>query len=635
MIPLIRQFEEAEKIEATEAKKEARKDAARARKRVKGEILAQCRAGLPDNALGWLDATYVLTVDGVKWPPLLGSGGNDGRLDFSNNFMQNVVSALNIGDQGGGETTARERLVAALFNEGSPRLMKRTTGLYNPGGVGGSNASVGFDGVALTNPWDYVLLFEGALLFAGAAARRLSSETRSKAVFPFTVDGSAAGYGTSADSEYGSLTEFWAPIWDRSTNLKELTHLVSEGRAQIGRRQGVTGTDFARAVVGLGTVRGVSQFQRYGFLERNGQSDLAVPLGRFYTPDDKNATDRALLANVLFDLDGWLDVLRRNASGSEAPIGIGMALRQIDEAIMGFCQRGDQRDLQDVLIAVGHAERWLSRSKLSDDKDKGKGVQPLNRLSVDWIGHANDKLPVFRLARAVASILHEPAQGKPAVGPVRWNLEPVGAPEQRLKWMKDSTSFVWSAGDPLSNMLAVLERRCLDGRREGLRHPPLAARHTAQLSDIVAFLNEEIDHQRIVDLALPLSFISYRRRLKASDYRQKAPLGLPAAYAAMKLTLLPGEFKCPEFGMDEGIDIAMDPSMLVLLRADRVSDAYDVAYRRLRASGLRPLSDDPGIRDGAALGRRLAAALLFPLDESAHYALAQRALRKPDRLGTK
>ena len=25
-------------------------------------------------------------------PPLLGTGGNDGRLEFSNNFMQNVVS---------------------------------------------------------------------------------------------------------------------------------------------------------------------------------------------------------------------------------------------------------------------------------------------------------------------------------------------------------------------------------------------------------------------------------------------------------------------------------------------------------------------------------------------------------------
>ena len=52
-------------------------------------------------------------------------------------------------------------------------------------------------------------------MFAGAAARRLSLQASSKAVFPFTVDNSAAGYGTSADSEYGdsSRAEFWAPLW--------------------------------------------------------------------------------------------------------------------------------------------------------------------------------------------------------------------------------------------------------------------------------------------------------------------------------------------------------------------------------------------------------------------------------------
>ena len=66
--------------------------------------------------------------------------------------------------------------------------------------------------------------------------------------------------------------------------------------------------------------------------------------------------------------------------------------------------------------------------------------------------------------------------------------------------------------------------------------------------------------------------------------------------------------------------------MLAMLRAGRVDEAYRVAHRRLRASGLRPLSDEPGIADQSALGRRLAAALLFPLDKSAHCALAKRAL---------
>ena len=209
-------------------------------------------------------------------------------------------------------------------------MRKRSTGFFNPGSVGGANASVGFNDESMTNPWDYVLMFEGTLLFAGAAARRLSPQSSPKAVFPFTVDNTAAGYGTSADSEYGgsARAEFWAPLWDQPANLNELTHLASEGRAQLGRRQVSNGTNFARAVAGLGTERGVSQFQRYGFLERNGLAFLAAPLGRFYIQDDRGT---AQAANVLFDLDPWLESLRRAATGRNAPAGLGTALRQVEQ----------------------------------------------------------------------------------------------------------------------------------------------------------------------------------------------------------------------------------------------------------------------------------------------------------------
>ena len=592
------------------------------KKKLKEWTLAQCRAEFPDDVLDWLDAAYVLTAGGPKFPPLLGTGGNDGRLEFSNNFMQNVVSALNIDERRNGEAIARNRLTAALFKEGSPELMKkRSTGFYNPGGVGGANASVGFNDEALTNPWDYVFMFEGTMMFAGAAARRLSSQASSKAVFPFTVDNSAAGYGTSADAEYGdsSRAEFWAPLWGRPANLQELNHLVSEGRAQMGRRQGTNGTDFARAVAGLGTERGISQFERYGFMVRNGLSYLAAPLGRFYTPNDTDMVKRANLANVLFDLDGWLDRLRRNASGSRTPAGLRTVLRQVEGGIIEFCQRGRERDLQDVLVGVGRAERWLSNSGLREN------VRPLN-LSSDWVGHADDNSAEFRLARAMASILHEPIQGERKVGPIRENLEPVDT-SRGISWHGDSTSFVWNAGDPLANMLTVLERRCLDARMQTLDHPhaPLKSAYSAQLDDIIPFLNGDVDVQRVADLALPLSFVRYWHHQEGENPQQNGPLnapsGLPAAYAAMKLTLLAGKFNAD-------LGISMEPSMLAMLRAGRVKDAYRVAYRRLTASGLRPMSDKPGIPDRSDMGRSLAAALLFPLHESAYNALAERALQQ-------
>lgn len=593
--------------------------------------LAKCRAEFPDDALDWLDATYVLTEDGATFPPLLGTGGNDGRLEFSNNFMQNVISALNLDERRDGVSLARSRLIAALFNDGSPESMrKRSTGFYNPGGVGGANASVGFNDVALTNPWDYVLMLEGVLMFAGAATRRLVSPSSPKAVFPFTADSSPAGYGTSADSEYGysSRAEFWAPLWDRPTSSQELRHVLSEGRAQIGRRQGANGTDFARAVVGLGTESGVRQFQRHGFMARNGLAYLAAPLGRFYTPDH-NASERTHLANVLFDLDSWLYSLRRNASGSSVPTGLGTVLRQIEVAILEFCQRGRPRDLQEVLIAVGRAERWVGRSVLR------QSVGPLSRLSWEWTHHAYDGSAEFRLARAMASILPEPPEGNRKVGPIRENLEPVDT-GGRPSWRDNSASFVWGAGDAYSNMVAVLERRCLEGRMSGTREGtslPLNGTYSATFSDLVSLIDGRVDAQRLSDIAMPLSFATYWPRQARGDSQPhrsfSTPVDLPSAYAVMKLTLLSGKFKLPEYGVEDGIDIAMEPSMLSMLRKGRIEDAYRIACRRLRASGLRPISNDPGIRNGLEQGRRLAAALLFPLDDRSHGALAECALRKP------
>ncbi len=588
-------------------------------------ILTQCRVQFPDDALDWLDATYVLTSDGSKYPPLLGTGGNDGRLEFSRNFFQNLVLALNLNDRRNGDAVIRDQVTAALFNEGYPRLEKRTNGFFNPGSVGGANSSVGFSGAALTNPWDYVLMFEGALMFAGAAARRLSPQARTKAVFPFTVDNSAGGYGTAADSEYGdsSRAEFWAPVWDSPASFFELSQLVSEGRAQVGRRQAETGTDFARAVAGLGADRGVRQFHRYGFLVRNGLAYLAAPLGRFHIPEgDRRISERA---NVLFDLDSWLSRVRGYSSGNSAPAGLRTHLSQIERTIIEFCQRGEPRDLQDVLIAVGKMERWLAKSSIRDR------IDPLDSLSWEWVEHAKDDDTMeFRLARSLASVLQEPRGGQRQVGPIRENLESVRTHQyQRAKWDDANRSFVWTAGDPLPNMLAVLTRRCLDGRMNGLNHPPLDSRWSAQLNDIVAFLNGEVDYQRIADLALPLSFIRYGQRQSYSELQQNAPPDLPAAYAAMKLTLLPRcKFVCPEFQADT--EIRMEPSIPALLRAGRVQDAYDRACRRLWSSGLRPLTDNPGMSNGPGQARRLAAALLFPLDETANRALAQRALRQPE-----
>ena len=589
----------------------------------KDRILARCRNTFPDSALEWIDATYALTNGRPAYPPLTSNGGTlrtSSSGDISMNFAKNLVEALGIGRRrrGSPANTSHDMLLSSMFNDVSPPLPRNSGGQFQPGGWG-PNASAGFEGDSLLNPWDFVFMVEGVLMFAGALARRLSPESRSKAVFPFTVDTSAAGYSTPISSEYGtaSRAEFWVPLWDRPATFEELLHIASEGRAQLGRRQVSNGVGFVRAIAGLGTERGVGSFQRFGFLQRTGLDGVfAVPIGRFATkPEPK--------ANVLFDLDHWLERLRSVATGRNAPTGLGAALRQVNQAIIEFCQRGQPRDLQNVLIAVGHAERWLATSSV---RKAEYPVLPLNSLSREWLDHADDQTIEFRLAISLASILPGQKDDQTRVGPIRENLEQVES-RQRTEWKEGSTSFVWTSGNTLSNLLAVLGRRCVEARMHNLDHFPLASTYPARLDDIAAFLNGGVDVQRIADLALPMSFVRYGRRLETERcFEQRSPFDLPAAYAAMKLTLLPDKFTCPEFGGDK--DVRMEPQMLTMLRAGRVRNAYQVAYRRLMASGLRPLSTAPGIADGSGQGDRLSAALLFPLDRGAHKALSERGLMR-------
>jgi CRISPR-associated protein Csx17 len=60
----------------------------------KDALLARCRAVLPDPVVPWLDTCFVLGASGTSYFPLLGTGGNDGRLDFTNNFMQRLAEVL-------------------------------------------------------------------------------------------------------------------------------------------------------------------------------------------------------------------------------------------------------------------------------------------------------------------------------------------------------------------------------------------------------------------------------------------------------------------------------------------------------------------------------------------------------------
>jgi CRISPR-associated protein Csx17 len=280
--------------------------------------------------------------------------------------------------------------------------------------------------------------------------------------------------------------EMWLPLWSRSASFAEVAHIFSEGRVQFSGRQKRlprTGFDFARAVAELGVDRGVDAFQRYGFLERNGQANLATPLGRFAVQERPRAT-------LIHEFDYWLEALRRATSDAKrTPPRFARALTHIEECSFQLCANGQAADLQATLIALGASEMELTRSQRFCEQH---ALRPLATLSERLASECDDQSFEFELAAALASI-----NGEGKCGAFRTHLEPIEVMGTHATWTQNDTGTVWGAGTLADNLAAVLHRRSIDARTANALHPALASGRYASLVAVDAFLRGETDDERL------------------------------------------------------------------------------------------------------------------------------------------
>lgn len=611
-------------------------------KKQKASLLVALRAQLPDAALDWLDTAVVVT-DVAQFSPLLGTGGNDGRLDFSSNFHQHLARLMPFSDAASDEAKSiqaksRAWLESSLWQVGSPALVTASSGQFHPGGIGGPNAISGFEGDFLVNPWDFVLMLEGVMLLAGSATRRLGSSRLARAAFPFTVSMSAAGSGTLSNIESTTArAEIWLPIWSNPVGPEELRRLFGEGRAQIGRRDAQSGIDFARAVVGLGTDRGVDAFHRFAFVQRSGLNYLATSLGALAVHDTPTI-------HLVDETDEWLQSLRRVATG-DAPMSLRRAVRRIEDAVFTYCETRSPSDLLAVLAALGRAERLVAVNHPRSMEGQRDPIRPLQGLSMDWMRACHNTAEV-RLAAAIASIWH------PGVGAIRCQLEPVEQEHDRYKWGHHNISAA-PGTENLSRLLSwLLERRLILSKRQlemggpardAGAHPkdqnalPIDGALKASLADIHRFLRGETNDALLLDLIFALAMLSWPPKKRAMKGIRLAPSiriapELSRAYCLLKLLFLP---KGIPITPDDPVSVRPEPALLHLLRAGRLHEATAVASRRLVSSGLRPLGSGHG-RLGPLFppispreGERLAAALLIPISDPEW--LIRQTLVEPDR----
>ncbi|MGH3286798.1 MAG: type I-G CRISPR-associated protein Cas8g1/Csx17, partial [Streptosporangiaceae bacterium] len=343
----------------------------------------------PDALLPWIDASVVLAGGEPFFPPLLGTGGNDGRLDFSTIFHQRLLDLLDPADK----SRARSLACAGdlLAGQEAERLAVAPVGQFDPGAAGGPGSSRFGGAESLVNPWAYVLLVEGALLFAAGTARR-HQHGGGRAAIPFTVYASPNGSASGATGEE-SRGEVWVPVWKEPFTLAEIRQLFGEARASWRGRPARRAVDFYAATRTLGVARGIDEFVRYGLQRRNGLAFTAVPVDRI---DVRDRPEVQLVARI----EDWV----ARARGSGASVAVSQAVRRFDADHLKYARDGGALPLARLLSALTTLEQAVARSGRAKDKVPVRQPPAAGPFLAEFIrGEDGTECPELRIAAGIAS----------------------------------------------------------------------------------------------------------------------------------------------------------------------------------------------------------------------------------------
>ncbi len=555
------------------------------------------------------------------YPSIWGSGGNDGAIDFTARYMENLLLVLDSNNR-----ESNDLLASALTGSPVKNLLKGAggkIGQFIPGGAGGANSvnGAGTQGDTLLNPWDFVLMLEGAVCFTSYVSRQFGLNP-ARAASPFAVNACGAAYASASADDESARGEQWMPLWSRPSTYGELRRLLAEGRAQVGVKAVRDPLDLALAVKRLGTARGIKAFQRYGYIERNGQSNLAVPSGRF---DVTERQSRHLVC--LDDLDQWLLRLRREVRDRNAPVRLTIAERRLADALFAITEHSRSSEFwQRILAQLVEIEGIMAHGS-------GFNAQPIPRLRSEWVSVSDDGTPEFRLALAFALQYYAyRVGGRQVQDLVRRHWLPLERkypqlpldPERKLRFATTGTGattrldlqreVVMHGRRGLDDAIALVERRLVEASQREGRHLPLrtAPRAAASIADLTALLSSHVDLDRTLALARALMALDRKAWAK-----QHIPFELPRtpswpddAWLAIRLCALPWPLKTHS-GFE--LDIGTDPALVRRLAAGDAASAIAIALRRLGAVGVRCTVRTGTASPGAA--RLWAAALAFPITQ--------------------
>ncbi|MBX3193466.1 MAG: hypothetical protein KF819_41175, partial [Labilithrix sp.] len=185
--------------------------------------------------------------------------------------------------------------------------------------------------------------------------------------------------------------------------------------------------------------------------------------------------------------------------------------------------------------------------------------------------------------------------------------------------VSNDPSVVCAGQDTVADCIALVRRRIVEMRavgKGGLLPLVAVPGCAAHLRDVAAFVNGDVDDDRILELVGPLMALDWAAVDRGGpphapdDATPARGLELDALYASVRLCHLPAPIS-----MRAGtFTVRIDPEAIARLASGDLAAAIRVCARRLVSSGLIPI-----VREGAsspALARRLAASLAFPIDHA-------------------
>ena len=631
-----------------------KKDNVDQRTPLKAQIASAMRAEWGPEAVDWFDACLSIE-DRARFGFLYGTGGNEGSADITNNFWEMIEETIGLPTP---KKDSTEKLVGSLFGGSRIGGTAITAGQHFPLAAGSANCGQGFEGSASTNPWDFILMMEGAVLFAGATTKRLSQLGKGKAAFPFMIEHLATDESSTSIKDEAKQdaqvmrcrAEFWMPLWSSPTSLPAIRALLSEGRLQRPSGDRTEHTLHAmEAIKTLGVSRGIDTFHRVALFERRGKdSYLASSLGFHSTTRSSES-----FASQLSQLDDFRQqVYRHLREGPGIPDRVMRARQRFHAALATLLERdvhsavATPEALLEVIVGASNIEREVSLLK-----DRATLLTPCPALSTIWLSCV-DSCGEHRLARAIAGItawgeMSSDGRPVPVVESIRANLLPVARRwEKPWTWDETTHSSVWSRAAPVEvNLAAVLRRRLIDAQSGAGIGLPLWSSYGAGFNELLAFWNCEVDEDRMTDLIHGLALVDAGKWTEAgignrqerdeptpnlqtgavwfdtddearttlapvewnghqllSKNDLRAAFQLPRVYHLLKLCFVGGRLPprpaegqtIPRTGDEPVPPKCLD--VLTLLQAGRLGDAVLLAASRLRAKGYPTVLRDGDLR---------------------------------------